>query len=559
MIGIAKTNSSIKSNIKPVVSTKSLNKISTKTTTKESKEESKTPEITEATTCYLPEKSMNIAIKEGTAFSVMDGFTSNFITPFAIALNASNTFISILSTLPALIAAFLQLSVTWLLKLYPKRKTWIMIGIFLQAITWLPLVLIPYLIPPEYNYLRVYIIFIAITLNAIFSAIISPIWISMMGDIVPENIRGSYFGKRNAILGVVAFIATFVAGFTLNYISPIIGIIPTFSVMFAIAFFARLVSVYYFNKMEEPKLVIKKVDDSNIFHFLKKIKHNHYGIFVLYLCVLGFAVNIASPFFSVYMLKELHFTYTQFTIITSVSIISSFLTFKIWGKLGDQSGTKNMMIVTGILISFAPLLWVFTTNFILLCVIEAYSGIVWAGFNLSSSNYIYDATEQENRTKNVAYLNILKGFTVFFGALFGGFLTTHIPSFGLSSAILAVFILSTTLRLSTTIFFATKLKEARLIEIRVSKSLFQGSIMICPRQSGFTYNHPLKIENTNHTDFCNPKYDTNKLDKLANEIKQKDIAEKRSLFDAPKKKKPNEVRVIKSLHELKQLSKQNKK
>jgi MFS family permease len=398
-------------------------------------------------TCYYPEKSMNVAIKEGASFSIMDGFTSNFITPFALALNAGNGFISILSTLPSLLAAFSQLSVNWILRLFPKRKFLIILGILLQAFTWLPLVLLPYIIPAEQNHLRLFLLFIIITLNAIFSALISPIWISMMGDIVPQNTRGKYFGKRNSIIGGVSFVATFIAGFTLNYLSPIIGLTLTFSLMFLIAFIARLGSGYLFTKMEEPPLVMKKVDESNLISFLKKIKTDDYGVFVMYICAFGFAVNIASPFFTVYMLKDLQFSYTQFTLITSASIIFSFLTMKFWGRISDEVGTKKIMFLTGLLIPFIPLIWIFTTNFYMIFLIESFSGIVWAGFNLSSSNYVYDATDPHNRTKNVAYLNILRGILVFIGASIGGFLSTHLPTFGLGSSILVVFIVSAIIKI----------------------------------------------------------------------------------------------------------------
>jgi MFS family permease len=357
-----------------------------------------------------------------------------------------------------------------------------------------------------------------------------------MGDIVPENIRGSYFGKRSFILGIVSFLTTFSAGLLLNFLSPTIGTIITFSIMFAIAFLARLGGIYFFTKMEEPELVLKenpRSKDYNFKKFISKITTNEYGVFVMYLCLFGFAVNIASPFFSVYMLKNLHFSYTQFTIIASASIISSFITVLFWGKYSDKYGTKNVMLLTGFLIPLVPLLWIFTTNFKILFIIEMFSGIVWAGFNLSSSNYVYDATDPANRTKNVAYLNILRGLFVFGGAILGGYMTNHLPSLWFASAIPVVFLISFALRLLVTTIFFSKVKEARLVEVRISKSMFHSSIIINPKQAAFQYTHPVKIENTQKTNYCDHNHtqkdncNYQKIEKTQNQINAEEERKKR--------------------------------
>ena len=54
-------------------------------------------------------KSLRYSIYDGAAFAVMDGMTASFLTPFAVALNASVSLIAALSYVPQLVGAFTQL------------------------------------------------------------------------------------------------------------------------------------------------------------------------------------------------------------------------------------------------------------------------------------------------------------------------------------------------------------------------------------------------------------------------------------------------------------------
>jgi len=48
--------------------------------------------------------------------------------------------------------------------------------------------------------------------------------------------------------------------------------------------------------------------------------------------------------------------------------------------------------MTSCLIPLVPLFWLFSKNLAYLGIVQAFSGLAWAGFNLCSVNYLYDAT-----------------------------------------------------------------------------------------------------------------------------------------------------------------------
>src|SRR5574344_2588735 len=128
---------------------------------------------------------------------------------------------------------------------------------------------------------------------------------------------------------------------------------------------------------------------------------NNFGKFTLFISLFSLATAIASPFFSVYMLNDLKLSYFQWTIITFSSSFATLIFVPMWGKFSDKYGNVKTMKITGAIIPIIPLLWIFSmpllenygksTLFLILCFFELFSGTIWAGFNLSASNFIYDA------------------------------------------------------------------------------------------------------------------------------------------------------------------------
>ena len=90
----------------------------------------------------------------------------------------------------------------------------------------------------------------------------------------------------------------------------------------------------------------------------------------------------------------------------------------LWGRIADRFGNLRVLKRTALLIPLVPFLW-FLTFFMghlnstaliaYLLAVEFMSGMVWAGFNLSSATFIYDAVTKQRVAICVAYYNILNG------------------------------------------------------------------------------------------------------------------------------------------------------
>ncbi len=421
-------------------------------------------------------KSLKYSLYDGAAYAVMDGATSSFLTAFAVALNASVSLIAALTYVPQLAGSFALLFVTRIVDILKDRKKIVVIGSFIHAILWLPLLLIPYLSPNQK-----YLIIVYVSLQTIIVQIMQSVGNAWLGDLVPKYERGKFFGLRSKIVGATSFVATILAGFLLDIFSvknPFIG----FAILFFIAFLFRAISGVFKSMMYQPQPDTEHAEKFSLADFVKRMNKTNYGHFVAYNTFFKFATYIASPFFALYMLRDLGFSYLQFTGLAAAELLASFVAMGVWGRLIDEKGTKYVLYISGMMTPFIPLFWLFSRNFYFLLFVEAFSGLSWAGFNLSASNFIFDAVKPENRVRCMAYHKFFEGIAICIGALLGGYLISIVPIWIFISSIPMVFLISGIVRLLISLSMLPKLKEARLIEVDIGHSFFKRFLAIRPSE-----------------------------------------------------------------------------
>ena len=403
----------------------------------------------------LEKQSLKYSVYEGSSASIMEGSGTAYVSPFAMALNASNTEVAFLSSIPSLFSPLTQLITVHILKKIKSRKSIVISFVLLQSLIWLPIMLLPFI---NIQNKPIYLI-ILFTLLSAFGSFISPVWASWISDMVNPDKRGNYFGKRSAISGLFAILFTFIAAYILDALTS--RLFMAFAVIFTIAMLGRLISSYLLSKQFEPEFRFPKQVYFSFSAFLKKMPDTNFGRFTIYQSFLNFAVMIASPFFAVYMIRNLNFSYPQYTLVTVTASIFSLIGMRVFGKYADKHGNVKTLKILGIFISIVPLLWMFNSNIYYLLFVQVISGFAWGGFNLSVSDFIYDATSKEKRALCISYHNVLNGTASFLGAALGGVLVAlKMPI----TPIILLFLLSGILRLVFYYIFIHKIEEPRNIK-----------------------------------------------------------------------------------------------
>ena len=130
---------------------------------------------------------------------------------------------------------------------------------------------------------------------------------------------------------------------------------------------------------------------------------------------------------------------------------------------------------------FTTFLWILNRQPFYLILVEMFSGFLWAGFNLCSVNFIYDAVTPPKRMRCISYFNVVNGTALAIGALIGGFVIKYLPPLS-GHKILMLFLISSVMRLSVAVIMPRLLKEVRPVEPVKSADLFFSMINLRPIQ-----------------------------------------------------------------------------
>jgi len=418
-------------------------------------------------------KSLYYSFLDGIFASIMTGFTMNYVVPFGLVLGAKNFHVALLNALPQLFSSIVQLRTAEMVDKLKSRLKIITLFVFLHGISYL-LILLLLFVPEKVRI--VWFIFLT-TLSSVLTSIAAPAWWSLMSDTVDKDKYGEYFAWRGKILGFVSLVSSFIAGWFLGVIKDKF---TGFVILFFSAGISRLISGYYISKMEDIETKISPEKAFSYIEFIKRGQESNFVKYVFFVSLFNFAVFISAPFFSVYMLRELKMTYLEYTIVTLSTALAGLLFLPFWGKTADKIGNVKVIKVTGLLICILPILWIFSKNFFYLILINGFAGYVWAGFNLSTVNFIFDVASQETRTRCVGYFNFTNGMFIFLGTMLSGWLATHLPALVNESKLLTLFLLSGILRTVVIFVFKDKFYEVKKVEYVETKDFLLTVLGVKP-------------------------------------------------------------------------------
>ncbi len=416
----------------------------------------------------IGERSRRYGIREGAFQAVMVGGGENYLSAFALLLHASAFQIGLLSALPQLVGTWAQLFSVKVLNRFHHRKALILVGAAGQAVVWLPLLALPLVFLEHAPWL---LIACAVTYVAMGHFAI-PAWNSLITGLVDPDQRGAYFGHRARVMTVTSFCALCGAGLLLHaaesWEKPWAG----FAIVFLLAAAARGVSTSYLARIEESTESVTREAQFRLLEFLRRERGSNFQRFLVFSGLLHVSVLIAGPYFVVYLLNDLHFTYLQYTAWLAAGILGQFVTLKPWGRLGDRYGNKKVLVATGLLVPFLPMLYVISTDFYYLVGVNFLGGVIWAGLSLGLQNYVFDAVRPEDRAKGVAVWNAVNALGWLLGAMIGSWLAAIVPAeldllgwrLGLVSNLPFVFFISGVCRLVVSLSLLGTFRETRRVE-----------------------------------------------------------------------------------------------
>ena len=180
-----------------------------------------------------------------------------------------------------------------------------------------------------------------LSLASVSGAVGGVTFLSWMGDLVPDQIRGRYFSRRNTVSTITTCLGGLLAGYYLDLHNNFTG----FAIVFFVSALFGIADILCFIWVDEPPMA-----PSEHVPFLSlatyPFREVNFRRYMIFWAAWSFAINISGPFFNVYMLERLQMGYLQISLYTQLlGSLATVLFVRVWGRLADAHGSKPVMAV----------------------------------------------------------------------------------------------------------------------------------------------------------------------------------------------------------------------
>ncbi|GAB4579709.1 MAG: MFS transporter [Anaerolineales bacterium] len=385
---------------------------------------------------------------DGLFAAISENFYLGFVTLFALAYGASKGQVGLVTAAGNLLGAISLFPGAQLVERWGRRKAVVVwSGGGISRVILLLMAVFPFFIDqPIWGIMAIVILN---GLRAFTANLSNPAWTSMVADLVPNAMRGRYFSSRNVAMGLAALVVAPLAGRIISAgnewaHSSVFG----YQVIFFLAFAFGMVSTFAFQRIAEPPMTEEEARPHQRGDLRRALRaHPEFVWLVIGAFVWNTALQIAAPFFNVYMVQALGATTTMVGIVASISSLTSLIGQRFWGRWMDKKDAFWVQMVTGFLIPFLPFAWVFITQPWHVGIINTFGGFWWAGYNLANFNLLLIMTPEDQRARAVALFQTAVFTSAVFGPILGGYLADAV-SFRL------IFFLSFAGRMAGAVIFA---------------------------------------------------------------------------------------------------------
>lgn len=356
-----------------------------------------------------------ISVLEGMFTVVFLSWTSGAVlTGYLIHLGAGPRMLAAAASIPMLVQVLNPLQ-AWIASRVSNRLAYIGVTATIGRGVWLFAVLMPLMgFPP------LWLPWIMLGLLAFSSLVQSGaglVWVNMIGDVVPEEIRGQYFGRRNAICGLVVTLAGLAAGWYLDRV-PAPG---SFQMVILVGLLFAMVGIHlYFQHYVPPVTTVRLSLGDTLRVPLRDANFRRFLLFAVYWSA---AVMLASPFVIPYFLNHLRMSFTQVAVWAAIASLCGLVMGPWWGRLADRVGHKTVLIITTFVAgSFHPLCWMLATpNFLVFIWLSGLmDALSWGGINTAMFNLSLASAPPRHRMAYIAVLGMATGLSGCLAGLLSG-------------------------------------------------------------------------------------------------------------------------------------------
>ena len=363
----------------------------------------------------------------GAMFSLGSG---GFMAAYALALGANNLQVGILAALPVA-SQIVQLPSILLVERFRARKAIAAPSWFLAQLMWLPIGAVPFLLDTP-GAAAVSVVIVILALRGVFTSVYMTAVTSWLRDLIPQEILGQYFGQRFMVMTGAIVVTGLGGSFFVQWWQ---SATPPENAIYAYSFlliggwaFLGLTGPLFVAGTKEPLMPqAQEIDRSALSIILQPLRDSNFFSLFRFLIIWNFAMNMAVPFFAVYMLTQLGFSLTAVIGFTILSQITNVLFARVWGAMADRTGSKIVLYLSVSLYLLVIIGWVFTTNperyFLtvpLLVALHVFAGVAAAGVLLTIQTLVLKTAPEGSTTAYLGMAGVGTGLGAGISPVVGG-------------------------------------------------------------------------------------------------------------------------------------------
>jgi MFS family permease len=355
-----------------------------------------------------------------------------FLPVFLTLMNATNTQVGLLSTMPGVTGLFLALLVGRFLQTRRKIVPWFSAARLLVLSCYALTGLVPFLVPEKHIITAILIVWAFATLPQTMVAVCFSV---VMNAVAGPQGRYALMSRRWSTLGLTTAITVAIAGQVLDRI-----IFPlNYQIVFLALSVGGLISYYFSSHIllpdaEPPEQLTGGFSKEGLKTYARLIRNEPAFIsFALKRFVVFSGISLAAPLFPLYFVKVVQASNSWIGFISTAQTAVMLIGYYIWTRQSQRRGSRFVLLCTTFGVALYPALTSMTTSEQVIVVLAGMAGIFQAGLDLVFFDELMKTVPVQYSATFVSFAQSMQHLSTIASPLIGTFLASQI---GIGGALL---------------------------------------------------------------------------------------------------------------------------
>lgn len=316
-----------------------------------------------------------------------------------------------------------------------------------------------------------FVLIVSTSLASLFGTMGGPPWLAWLGEIIPEEEHGTFWGRRSKWIAAATIIAVLPAGFIMDRIAAEYRLATSVGV-FVAATLVGVLDLILHGTIPEP--FTPPVLTGKIWaDLVVPLRDHRFRPWLAFNAVWTFGMTLGGALGTIYFVNQLGIRENFLggtLVLTGATLLATFASGRATGRILDRFGARRVLFGGHLLWSLLPLFWLIATPrsaLVVLAVASVFGGVGAEAALNAATKVITRTPPPEQRPRYVAVSSTVGSIAGGFGVILAGVLLDTITGHA-SPEFLAIsgdgyrvlFVASFVLRVLSTVVLVPRIRDA---------------------------------------------------------------------------------------------------